>query len=162
MYPIHDVDVLLLMATALSSKRRPAELEEIVSAAELIKESIPDEAKLIDSFYRISGCGLLQKVGAGYTLTPAAEDVLSGMRKKATTAERFSGVRENLAEFEPTGEHPHIALTHEEMAEAIKAHKLAAKTPGQNLLAPKPKVAENSNRRYDSRRRFGGGPRRKD
>ena len=36
MHPVHDVDSLLILATALSSKRRPAELVEIVSAADLL------------------------------------------------------------------------------------------------------------------------------
>ena len=41
MTPIHDVDALLLLATALSSKRRPAALNEFVEAAKLA----PDNAR---------------------------------------------------------------------------------------------------------------------
>jgi hypothetical protein len=41
MTPIHDVDALLLLATALSSKRRPAALNEFVEAVKLA----PDNAR---------------------------------------------------------------------------------------------------------------------
>jgi hypothetical protein len=41
MYPVHDVDALLLIATTLSSKRRPAELVEIIAAADLLQVAIP-------------------------------------------------------------------------------------------------------------------------
>ena len=36
MYPIHDHDPLVLLATALAAKRRPAELLEIMAAIDLI------------------------------------------------------------------------------------------------------------------------------
>ena len=46
MHPILDSDALVLLATTLSAKRRPAELVEIIAAAELIVGSLPGEAKL--------------------------------------------------------------------------------------------------------------------
>ena len=36
MYPIHDTDAQLLLATLIAAKRRPATLQEIVAAAEFI------------------------------------------------------------------------------------------------------------------------------
>ena len=36
MYPINDIDAQLLLATLIASKRRPAELVEIVAAADVL------------------------------------------------------------------------------------------------------------------------------
>jgi acetylornithine/succinyldiaminopimelate/putrescine aminotransferase len=162
MYPIHDFDVLLLMATALSSKRRPADLVEIVAAADLIQGSIPSEAKLVEAFHRLGGHGLIVAAESGYALTPAGEELVAGQPRKGSTAERFSAVRDNLAEYQPLREHPPVVVTEEQVAEAVQAHRAAAKSAVPNLLAPKPKVSEKSTKRYDQRRRFGTPPRRKD
>jgi hypothetical protein len=159
MYPIHDSDVLLLLAVALSSKRRPAELVEIVAAADLIQGSLPLEEKLFDAFHRLAGCGLLGAVVGGFTLTPAAQ--VSGYKQKASVVDRFHGTREKLADYQPSGEHAPIELTTEQLGAAFHAHRTAAKAAVQNLLAPKPKVAEGSNKRYDQKRKFGSPPRRK-
>ena len=59
MQPIHDTDVLLLLSLAFSSKRRPAELIEIVAAAEIVQGVIPANVRLIESFSRLSQCGLI-------------------------------------------------------------------------------------------------------
>ena len=37
MQSVHDVDVILLLATLMASRRRPAELPEIVAGVELIQ-----------------------------------------------------------------------------------------------------------------------------
>ena len=73
MQPIHDTDVLLLLSLALSSKRRPAELIEIVAAAEIVQGVIPANVRLIESFSRLSQCGLICAQGSGFTLTAEAQ-----------------------------------------------------------------------------------------
>ena len=69
MYPVHDVDATLLLALSLASKRRPAELAEIIAATELMQGAIPQEFKLCDSFYRLSEYGLISASDGGYILT---------------------------------------------------------------------------------------------
>ncbi len=143
MYPVHDVDAILLLALSLAAKRRPAELVEIIAAAELTQGAIPPETKLSDSFYRLSEYGLICAQGGGYTLTPDALQILSGQAKKALTPERIYDIKENLADFHLNGEHALILLTVEQIAEAIAAHHAAKSGTGKNLLVPKPKpVAE--------------------
>lgn len=161
MYPIHDFDVLLLMSTGIASKRRAAALVEILGAAELIQGSMPPATKLIDAFHRLSGYGLLQAVDGGYMLTPDGQDIVAGTRKKTTTAQRFNDAREKLVAYEPKAAHEPSRPSSEEMAAALSAYRTAARSATSNMLAPKPKVAEDSDKRYDQRRRFGTPPRRK-
>ena len=52
-----DVDVVILLATALSAKRRPATLAEIVAAADLIQGAIPYVEKLGDAIRWLSARG---------------------------------------------------------------------------------------------------------
>ena len=73
MYPIHDHDPLVLLATALAAKRRPAALLEIMAAIDLIQGNIPNEAKLSEAFARLGQSGLLVERDDGVALTPAAE-----------------------------------------------------------------------------------------
>ena len=40
MSPIHDVDVLLLLAVSLAAKRRPAEPVDIIAAIDLIQKNV--------------------------------------------------------------------------------------------------------------------------
>ena len=77
MQPIHDTDVLLLLSLAFSSKRRPAELIEIVAAAEIVQGVIPANVRLIESFSRLSQCGLICAQGDGFTLTAEAQKVMA-------------------------------------------------------------------------------------
>ena len=57
MHPVHDIDAVILLAVALSSKRRPAELIELVAAAELITGKLPYPAKLAESVARLFTSG---------------------------------------------------------------------------------------------------------
>jgi len=66
MQTIHDVDALLLMATLLASKRRPADLVEIMAAADLVQGSVPAVNKLVESFARLGTAGLLVEVEGGF------------------------------------------------------------------------------------------------
>ena len=57
MHPVHDHDPLLLLATALASKRRPAEPVEVVAAIELMQVAIPPEGKLLEAIARLGAVG---------------------------------------------------------------------------------------------------------
>jgi hypothetical protein len=143
MYPVHDVDAILLLALSLAAKRRPAELVGIIAAADLTQGAIPPETKLSDSFYRLSEYGLIGEQDGGYALTPDAQQILSGHAKKAKSQERIYDIKENLADFHLKGEHPVILLTVEQIAAAIAEHQAAKKSSGKNLLVPKPKPTED-------------------
>lgn len=140
MPPIHDVDAILLLAIALSSKRRPAELAEIMAAINVINELIPYEHKLADAFYRLSANGLIVVEGEGYTLTEPGLGLMEGHPKKADSTGRVACIRENLSTYQASGEHPLIELSPEQIGAAIKAHRIVARGPGRNMAMPKPKV----------------------
>lgn len=138
MYPVHDVDAILLLALSLAAKRRPAELAEIIAAADLTQGVIPSESKLSDSFYRLSEYGLICAQEGGYALAPDAQQMMTGQRKKADTPERICGIKESLADYHLKGEHAIILLTVEQLAAAISEHQ-ASKKSGRSWLVPKPK-----------------------
>lgn len=134
-----DIDVVILMATALSAKRRPATLAEIVAAADLLQGFIPYPDKLGDALRRLSTTGLVCTAGEGYALMPAAERLIAALPKKAETAERLAALRGSLADFAPAAPGTAIVLTDEQLAAAVKTHEAARKSSGKNLLMPKPK-----------------------
>jgi hypothetical protein len=135
-----DVDVVILMATALSAKRRPAMLAEIVAAADLLQGFIPYADKLGDAMKRLSSAGLIGAVADGFALTPPAEMMISELPKKAETEERIAALRSSLAAYAPKGEGTAIALTTEQLTTAIKAHEAEKKSSGQNMAMPKQKL----------------------
>ncbi|MBI5785893.1 MAG: hypothetical protein HZA64_10585 [Rhodocyclales bacterium] len=135
-----DVDVVILMATALAAKRRPATLGEIVAAADLLQGFIPYPDKLGDALRRLSTTGLVCTAADGYALTPAAEKIVASLPKKAETAERLAALRVGLAAHAPTGESAAIALDDGQLAAAVKAHEASRKSSGQNMAMPKPKA----------------------
>lgn len=137
---IPDVDGPILMATALSSKRRPAELVEIVAATDLIQGSIPFVDKLGEAMRRLSACGLIARAGDGYTLTPPAHAIMEAQPKKAGMEVRLAAIKDKLAALVPKEEGEPIQLSGEQLREAILAHKASRKAPGKNLLMPKPKA----------------------
>lgn len=154
MYPVHDVDAILLLAMSLAAKRRPAELVEIIAAADLTQGAIPPETKLSDSFYRLSEYGLLCEQDGGYALTPDAQQILSGHARKAKSQERIFDIKENLADYHLNGEHAIILLTVEKIAAAVLAHQAAKTSSGKNLLIPKPKPVEEPYRHPGQRKPF--------
>ncbi|HEX5802962.1 MAG TPA: hypothetical protein VFY24_08040, partial [Azospira sp.] len=97
MHPVHDADALLLLAVALSSKRRPADLVEIVAAIDLIHAAIPAEAKLAEAFARLARHGLIDAREAGFALTPPAQAMIGELPKKADAAERLFTIKGKLA-----------------------------------------------------------------
>lgn len=163
MHPIHDVDVLLLMSTALASKRRPAELAEIMAAADLLHGSIPLDVDLAAAFLRLSTQGLIGEAAGGFTLTPEALELMAGVRykKKAETPERLLAIRQELAGYTPKSDGLAIRLATEQVSAAILAHRTFLKGPGRNMLVPKPKAAVDKAGRPGQWRRLDGGRRSK-
>lgn len=142
MNQIHDVDVLLLLATTTASKRRPAELIDLIAAIDLLQEPIPLVAKMSESIARLAVNGLISQVDGGLLLTPAAENVMTGLRRKGETDQRLFALKEKLGDYNPTQQSPVIQVTPKQLEAAVLAHKTSAASPVKNLLAPKPKAAE--------------------
>lgn len=153
MTPIRDIDVLLLLALALSSKRRPADLVEIVAAIEIVHGAVPDGVSLAEAFSRLAREGLIRAEGEGYTLTREAQDVMVIPSRTSDTAKRIAGIKEKLAAWEATAQHAPIELTTKELCIAVLAHRDAVKRAGKSLLAPKPAAAESAKTRPGQRQR---------
>lgn len=153
MHPIHDVDALILLATALASKRRPAEIVEIVAALDLLQDNIPAEAKLVEAFSRLASHGLLNEVEGRFALTPDAQKIIQAQPRKADTAERLFGIKDGLSMHNAKGEFAAIVLSEEAFRAAIVAHRAAAASTAKNLLVPKPKPEDKSVQRPGQRQR---------
>lgn len=158
MHPIHEVDVLLLLATALASKRRPAELAEIMAAADLLHGSIPLDVDLAAAFLRLSTHGLIGEAAGRFTLTPDALTLMAAVprKKKTETPERLLAVRQELAGYAPKCEGTAIRLATEQVSAAILAHRTFLKSPGRNMLVPKPKTAVDKAKRPGQWRKLDG------
>lgn len=154
MYPVHDIDAILLLAMSLAAKRRPAELAEIIAAADLAQGAIPSETKWSDSFYQLSEYGLIREQDGGYTLTPDAQQMLTGQARKANAQERIYDIKEHLADYHLSGEHALILLTTEQIAAAISEHQATKASTGKNLLVPKTKPAVEPYRHPGQRKPF--------
>jgi hypothetical protein len=151
------------MATALASKRRPAELAEIMAAADLLHGSIPLDVDIGAAFLHLSTHGLIGEVAGRFALTPDALELMAGVchKKKAELPERMLAIRQELAGYVPRGEGDAIRLATEQVTAAILAHRTFLKGPGRNLLVPKPKAAVDKARRAGQWRRLDGGRRSK-
>ncbi|HJV28226.1 MAG TPA: hypothetical protein VJ673_21295 [Aromatoleum sp.] len=160
MHPVHDIDALLLLAMALASKRRAAELFEIMAALDLIHGAIPSEGKLGEAFRRLSVNGLIDEVDGRFTLGPGAQKIVAGLPRKADTAERIFGVKAELSAHVAQGEKAPCVPTVEQLSAAIAAHRAAGQGAGQNLLMPKPKVVETEHKRPGHWRKPTGARRR--
>lgn len=147
MFPVHDVDAFLLLAIAASSKRRPAELVEIIAAGELIQGAACSELDLMEAFSRLSENGLISEQQGGYTLTPDAQLIITGQRKRADAHERVGGIKGKLSAYVPKGEHPAIQPGSEQIAAAVLAHQASKNATVKNLLVPRPKPAEPDSKR---------------
>lgn len=153
MHPINDVDALLLLATALSSKRRPAELVEVISATELILREIPAAPKLVEAFHRLSTHGLISATEDGYSLTEAAQGIVSNEPRKIEADERIFLIKDKLSAYAGKPKHDAIMLNEEQIAEAILAHQTAVKASRKNVMVPKPKAADEEKKRPGLRQR---------
>lgn len=135
----HDLDAVILMAATLASKRRPAELVEIVAAADLILGFVPFAEKLGAAIERLSARGLIGMSEGDFTLTDAGREMMSKQPRKASQEEIIAALKNSLAARRPRTEHPPILLEPEQLGTAIRAHKATRKT-GKNVLMPKPAV----------------------
>lgn len=140
MRPNPDVDALILLATALAAKRRPAELVEIVAAADLLQGFIPSVEKLGGAIERLSTFGLLSAKEGSFTLTRTGQEFMAKQPKKAFAEELIVAITSSLSAHCPIEAYPPILLAQEQLSAAIRAHKATRKAPGKNLLMPKPRV----------------------
>ena len=136
----HDIDVVILLATMRSSKRRPAELVAIVAAAELIQNPLPSPENLGDAIRRLSTLGMITATTDGYTLTALGQETIAKQDKKVGSEELIAAIKSDLGAYRPRGESLPIILSAEQLSAAIRTHKLARKAAGKNLLMPRPKV----------------------
>lgn len=139
MHPIHDVDVLLLLATSLAAKRRPAEPAEIMAAIDLIHGNIPAEEKLSEAFSRLGRHGLLDGGADRIALTAMGEKMVEALPRKGETGERLLDLRRMLAAHASPGEDAAIEVAPEKLRAAILAHRAAGQGAAKNLLVPKAK-----------------------
>lgn len=139
MFPVHDIDALLLLATALAAKRRPAEPVEILAAVDLIQGNIPDEAKLGEAFARLGSAALLHAAEGCMAPTAAAERLLEQLPRKGGHAEHLEALKGLLGAYRPASDGEAIAPGSEALRAAIAAHRAAAAGRARNLLVPKPK-----------------------
>ena len=153
MHPIHDVDALLLLATALCSKRRPAGLVEIVAAIDLINKNIPAEPKLAEAIARLAVHGLLCGSADGLALTPAAQQIIENLPRKVENEERLFSIKDQLSMHNAKTESPAIEVTTEALRAAMLAHRAEAASTARNLLVPKPKPEDKSVQRPGQRQR---------
>lgn len=152
MHPIHDVDALLLLATALAAKRRPAEPAEIMAAVDLIQGNIPVEEKLSEAFSRLGSGGLLAETEGRVALTAVAERLIELLPPKGEYAQRLFELKGLLGGHQPQGDGAAIGFTPEQVRTAIQSHRSAAGGSAKNLLVPKPKP-EAAQARPGQRRR---------
>lgn len=146
MYPVHDVDAILLLSLALAAKRRPAELVEIIAATDLAQGAIPSEAKLSDAFARLSAYGLIIEIAGGYTLSADAQQMMESQRKKDDNEKRIYRLKEHLADYHLNGEHTTVMVGEAQLLAAIEAHKKEKLTATRSMLMPKPKPVEDKKR----------------
>lgn len=159
MYPINDIDAQLLLATLIAAKRRPAELVEIVAAADVLGCPVESGNLWAESFRRCATHGLVAAAEGGYVLTAAGQGLCEKLPKKADTSERVFLVRERLSAYVPAEKSPSVPMSAEQFEEAVTAHAAAASQGGRNLLMPKPKPDEDA-QRGRGRRPFGANRRR--
>jgi hypothetical protein len=146
MRSVYDVDVILLLATALAGKRRPAELTEIVAAAELVQGlqgTLPAAAKLRAAYSRLATHGLVAAADGGFALTAAAQEIVVEPARNATMTQRQAAIREKLAAYAATDDQPDLELDDAQWQAAVVAHRASAEAAGKNLLIPKPKADDD-------------------
>lgn len=143
MHTHHDLDAVILTATMLSSKRRPAQLVDVVAAADLLQGFVLFPEKLGAAIERLSALGLIAAAEGGLTLTEAARELMAKQPAKISPEDLVVAVADSLAAWRPRGEHPPLLLEPQELGAAIRAYKATRKTAGKNLLMPKPKVTRH-------------------
>ncbi|MCG6932463.1 MAG: hypothetical protein LJE57_02395 [Gallionella sp.] len=140
MYPVHDVDALLLLSLSVASKRRPADLLEVITAIDLAQGTIPSANKLSDAFARLSAYGLIVEINGGYTLSADAQQMMENQRKNDDTAKKIYRLKEHLADYRLNGEHAAILVHPDQLLAALQAFR-KARGSGRSWLIDKPKPA---------------------
>ena len=139
MYPVHDVDAILLLSLALAAKRRPADLNEIFTAIGLMQDMLPTPNKLSDAFARLSAHGLIVEIDGGYTLTEDSQKMMTSQRKNDDTQKKIYRLKEHLADHLLEGDHNNILIHPDQLRKAIDAYKKGRQTSGRSWLIDKPK-----------------------
>jgi hypothetical protein len=145
MYPVYDDDAALLLSLTVTAKRRPAALDEIITALATAQHGeIPAKSNLVDAFARMGVCGLIAEAEGGYTLSAAAQAMMAGLRAKDDTATRLLRLKQQLTDFNPKEKHPSIRVTQEQLLAAIQSYKAAQHShKGKNIQTDKPKAKSN-------------------
>ncbi|MEZ5609355.1 MAG: hypothetical protein R3E45_02730 [Rhodocyclaceae bacterium] len=152
---VRDIDALLLLATTLASKRRPAELVEIIAAFDFLQTEIGPELRLREAFAHLSEDGLILERDGGYTLGPEAQKIMAAVPKKGDLAAKIFSIKDDLSTHTTEAPQPAIVIGEAQLAEAMAAHKDAGSGAGKNLLMPKPKPAADDKKRPAAWRPFG-------
>ena len=138
MHPIPDHSPLLLLATAIAAKRRPATPEAIIAAIDFLQETPPGAERLADTVRHLAQTGLLQAGEEGISLTPAAQALVEALPGgKASLDQRLFALRNALADYVPA----EVAANGPDKAAwqaAILEQRAAAQSTAKNLLMPKP------------------------
>jgi hypothetical protein len=137
-----DFDAVLLMAITLASKRRPAELVEVVAAADVILGFVPYAEKLGAALERLSVRGVIGMSEEGFTLTEAGRDMMSKQPRKACQEDLIAALKSQLTAWRPRTDHQPIVLDIVRLGSAVRAHKATRKT-GKNMAMPKPEVTRH-------------------
>ena len=138
MYPVHDVDAILLLSLSVASKRRPADLDEIFTAIDLAQTAIPSATKLSDAFARLSAYGLVVEIDGGYSLSADAQQMMASQRKNDDTAKKMYRIREHLADYRLNGEHATILVHPDQLLAALQAYQ-KTRGSGRSWLIDKPR-----------------------
>lgn len=142
MYPVYDDDAALLLSLTVAAKRRPAALDEIITALAMAQHGqIPAKSNLVDAFARMGICGLITEAEGGYTLSAVAQAMMAGLRAKDDSAIRLAHLKQQLSDFDPKDKHPSIRVTQEQLLAAIQSYKAAQHShKGVNIQTNKPKA----------------------
>ncbi|MDO8990032.1 MAG: hypothetical protein Q7U91_10410 [Sideroxyarcus sp.] len=141
MYPVYDVDAALLLSLTVAAKRRPAALDEIITALAMVQHGeIPAKSILVEAFAHMGDCGLIVEAEGGYTLSAAAQAMMTGQRAKDDSATRLVRLKQQLSIFDPKDKHPGIQVTQEQLLAAIQSYRAAQHSHrGPNIQTDKPK-----------------------
>ncbi|MDP2805896.1 MAG: hypothetical protein Q8O24_08140 [Gallionellaceae bacterium] len=145
MYPVYDDDAVLLLSLSVTAKRRPAALDEIITALAMAQHGrIPAKSNLVEAFARMSVCGLIVEAEGGYTLSAEAQAMMAGLRAKDDSATRLAHLKQQLTDFDTKVKHPSIRVTQEQLLAAIQSYKAAQHShKGKNIQTDKPKTKTN-------------------
>lgn len=124
-----------------------------MAAIDLVNRNIPGEAKLAEGIARLAANGLLCAREGGLALTPAAEQIIEALPRKAGHEERLVGIKDRLSLHRAKGESAPVDIAAEELRTAMLAHRTAAAGTAKNLLVPKAKPEDKSQSRPGQRQR---------